>query len=118
MSMRADGLDDLIGDLTKASVAAKLGGQESAKRVGRKIEQTAKSLAPKGPRPHGEEDLAPSIHMTEEPDGAVEIGPSARHGGFVERGTYKDPPQPYMGPSSDRHAPEFVKDIERLGGDI
>ena len=34
-----------------------------------------------------------------------EVGPSAEYGAFVEYGTSRSGPQPYMGPAFARHAP-------------
>lgn len=46
-------------------------------------------------------------YETRELTGAVvgEIGPSASYGGYVEYGTSRMGPQPYMGPAFDRRAP-------------
>ncbi len=39
------------------------------------------------------------------------IGPTASYGGFVEYGTSRMAPQPYMGPAADRHVPLLVRAI-------
>lgn len=36
-----------------------------------------------------------------------EVGPTADYGDFVEGGTSRMAPQPYMGPATDRNAPGF-----------
>lgn len=36
-----------------------------------------------------------------------EVGPTAAYGEYVEDGTSRMSPQPYMGPAFDRRAPEF-----------
>lgn len=42
---------------------------------------------------------------------------SARHGGFVEFGTYKDSPQPYMGPAAEASRGRFPGGAARtIGG--
>lgn len=46
------------------------------------------------------------------------IGPAADYGAYVEYGTSRMGPQPYMGPALDQVAPGFIAAIERLGGDI
>lgn len=43
---------------------------------------------------------------------SADAGPTAPHGRHVEWGTYKDPPQPFMGPATDEHEHELD---ERLG---
>ena len=46
---------------------------------------------------------------------SVEIGPTANYGGFVEYGTSRMAPQPYMGPAADIHFPIFEQVIAQLG---
>lgn len=42
------------------------------------------------------------------------IGPEAHYGGYVEWGTSRHGPVPYMGPAMDRHVPEFTAALEQL----
>lgn len=54
-------------------------------------------------------------------DYSVEIGPTANYGVFVERGTSRMAPQPYLGPAADRHEGPFAQAMaqiaeEALGG--
>lgn len=54
-------------------------------------------------------------------DYSVEIGPTANYGVFVEQGTTRMAPQPFMGPAADRHEPLFQQAMaqiaeETLGG--
>jgi HK97 gp10 family phage protein len=44
------------------------------------------------------------------------IGPTAAYGDFVERGTSRMAPQPYMGPAADRNAPAFGDAIATIVG--
>jgi HK97 gp10 family phage protein len=46
----------------------------------------------------------------------AEIGPTANYGAFVEYGTARSGPQPYLRPAYDRHLPTFERAIERIGG--
>lgn len=46
---------------------------------------------------------------------AVEIGPTASYGVFVEQGTSRMAPQPFMGPAADLHAPAFEQAMAQLG---
>lgn len=49
-------------------------------------------------------------------DGAVgEVGPTANYGGFVELGTSRMGPQPYLRPASDAVEPSFTALLEKLG---
>ncbi|PZR55226.1 hypothetical protein DNL40_02325 [Xylanimonas oleitrophica] len=43
-----------------------------------------------------------------------EVGPTANYGLFVELGTSKMAPQPYMGPALDRNAPAFEQAMAQI----
>jgi HK97 gp10 family phage protein len=45
----------------------------------------------------------------------VEIGPTASYGVFLEQGTSRMAPQPFMGPAADRHTPGFEQAMAQLG---
>lgn len=49
---------------------------------------------------------------------AGETGPTAEYGHFVEEGTSRMAPQPYMSPAADRREPGFVKAMGQLAGDF
>lgn len=44
----------------------------------------------------------------------VEVGPSASYGAFVEYGTSRMAPRPFLGPASDAHVPRFEAAVEQL----
>nr|DAF00001.1 MAG TPA: putative tail component [Caudoviricetes sp.] len=46
------------------------------------------------------------------------IGPTAAYGIYLELGTRRMAPQPYMGPALDAVEPGFVAAMEQLGGDV
>ena len=46
------------------------------------------------------------------------IGPTVNYAPHVEHGTSRMPPQPFMGPAADRHAPEFYRAMGIIAGDI
>ena len=46
------------------------------------------------------------------------VGPTAHYGRYVEEGTSRMGPQPYMMPAADRHEPLFVAAIQSLGGQV
>jgi HK97 gp10 family phage protein len=48
----------------------------------------------------------------------AEIGPTVHYAGYVEEGTSRMQPQPYMRPAADRHEPGFVKAFEELGATL
>ena len=48
----------------------------------------------------------------------AEIGPTADYGEFLETGTRRMAPQPYMGPAADRHEPAFNEAMAQLGQEL
>jgi HK97 gp10 family phage protein len=48
----------------------------------------------------------------------AEIGPTAEYGAYVEYGTSRAGPQPYMTPSFDRRSSSLISAIEQAAGDI
>ena len=116
-TIRIEGLDDLVAGLRKEGALAKARGDAATAKVAERVRTTGQELAPKGSRPHEGEDLAPSIR-TDRRGSRFEVGPTARHGGFMEYGTYKDAPQPYMGPAVNKHEPELEQELSRLVGDL
>lgn len=46
---------------------------------------------------------------------SVDIGPTASYGVFLEQGTSRMAPQPFMGPAADRHTPGFEQAMAQLG---
>ena len=42
------------------------------------------------------------------------VGPSAHYGRYVEEGTSRMGPQPYMGPATDRNAALFVQAMDQI----
>lgn len=115
--MILEGFDETLADLTKATVTIGVRAEEKVDEVANKVEASAKDFAPKGSRDHEGTDLAPSIETTGEGP-FREVGPTARHGWFMENGTYKDAPQPYMGPALDKHDEELVSELGDVAGDI
>ena len=45
-----------------------------------------------------------------------EVGPEAHYGRYVEEGTSRMAPQPYLVPAGDRHLPGFEEAIEQAFG--
>ncbi|MEV6036031.1 HK97-gp10 family putative phage morphogenesis protein [Nonomuraea sp. NPDC052116] len=64
-------------------------------------------------------NLKNSIGVDFDSDGyGFEAGATANYGGFIEWGTSKMAPQPYLGPAFERTSEEFVKAIESIGGRV
>ena len=47
-----------------------------------------------------------------------EVGPTAAYGWFVENGTSRSGPQPYMGPAFDRRLPALEAALGQIAGDV
>lgn len=117
-----EGLDDinrLAADLR--GVADRVGpkAQVIVRKTAYDVERDAKAFAPVDTG-----NLRSSISHTDlrtvgqSGDLAVEIGPTANYGHFVELGTSRQAPQAYMGPALDRNAPGFIAAMEQLGAEI
>lgn len=48
----------------------------------------------------------------------AEIGPTASYGAYVEYGTSRMAPQPYMGPAFDRRAPDLERTLGQAVEDL
>lgn len=85
------------------------------KKTALDIERNAKAIAPvdtgnlKGSIGHSDLRTLSAANL------AVEVGPTANYGGFVELGTSTQAPQAYMGPSLDRHSGPFQQAMAQLG---
>lgn len=82
------------------------------------IEADAKTLAPVDTG-----NLENSISTTITGDGrtgtiTAEIGPTAEYGAFVEYGTSRMGPQPYMTPAAERHIPVLEQVLDHIGGEL
>jgi len=110
---RVEGLGDLIAGLKKESVLATARAESAIAKTAERIAASAREAAPVGETG----DLRDSIEVTAR--GLVrEVGPTVRYGGFVEFGTWKDEPQPYLFPAAEKHEPELEQELERLVGDL
>lgn len=64
-------------------------------------------------------NLKNSIGVDFDDDGlGFEAGPTASYGGYVELGTSKMAPQPYLLPSFAQASGQFVKAMESIGGRV
>ena len=110
--MQAVGLTDLIAGLAKEAASVEVLAAGAVAKTAQKIEATARSLAPEGPTGDLKRSIESSISKTR-----AEVGPTVRYGRFVEFGTHKDDPQPFMGPAADQHGEDLVKEIEPVIGE-
>lgn len=112
-------LIQLSADLTKA--AEKVGPQAQVV-VRKSIRDVQRIGQQKAPRDTG--FLASSISTSDlrytGSTGVIEAeaGPTANYGGFVENGTSRMAPQPYMAPALSAVEPGFIEAIAQLGGEM
>lgn len=82
---------------------------------GDQLAELQRSLCPVG-ETHRLED---SIWATVDPVNlSVEVGPYAFYGRFVELGTAKMGPQPFVGPSADEFEERWPAALSTLGGEV
>lgn len=96
---------ELAGAPGRAQVGALMHNRQTAGRV----EATAKSLVPV------ETGLLWGSITADVTGLTAEIGTDVPYAGFVEYGTSRMAPQPYMGPAGDRHEPDYVNGAADVG---
>lgn len=111
-SVSVTGLEAVIAAFTSAGVEAAAKAGIALAEATNKVSETAKSTAPR-------QTGALSGSITPSVSGTVgEVTAGIRYAGFVEYGTYKDAPQPYMGPALDAVAPSFIADMQSIAADV
>lgn len=112
MEFDASGLRTLAADLGKA-------GHDATRKAQLVVRKSALDLqtiaAERAPVDTGFLKASIGVDMAGGSLSAV-IGPSASYGRFVEEGTGRMAPQPYLGPALDAVTPGFVAAMESLGG--
>lgn len=104
-------VDRLIVDLGKAPATVTRKASQAIAKAAHDIEHDAKLLAPVDTG-----FLKNSISSTVE-ELSAEIGPTAEYGGYVEEGTSRQSPQPYLRPAFDRRKEGLVQALEQIIGD-
>lgn len=106
----------LSADIARAAATTGKRAQLVVRKTAIDIERSAKNMVPvdtgnlKGSIGHSDlRGVGRSGSL------GAEIGPTANYGAFVELGTSRMAPQPYMGPAADLHAPAFEQAMQQLG---
>lgn len=107
----------LSADLTAAGRQVGNKARAVVRKAAIDIERDAKALAPVDTG-----NLKSSIGHSDLRIGTTgslvaEIGPTANYGVFLENGTSRMPPQPFMGPAADRNTPSFEQAMAQLGAE-
>lgn len=110
----ASEIKHLGNDLQQIALTSGVAARAVVKKTARDITGTAKTLAPVDTgnlrASIGHSDLRLSARGVIE----AEIGPTADYGIWLEIGTSRMAPQPYMGPAAERHEPAFVAAMTQL----
>lgn len=110
--MIVTGLKEVLASFAKAAVTV---GPRSTEATGQAAERIANNARSRVPVRTGA--LRDSIEVTRA-DEAYEVGPTEFYGRFVEYGTWKDAPQPFMGPATDQELPAWLKLLGNIGTDL
>lgn len=107
-------LRGLSADMSSAGRRVGSGASKVIRSGAKRIERDARQAAPVDTG-----ELRGSIVTTFSGDGragvaSASIGPTARHGLFVEFGTSDTPAQPFLFPALDRHADDVTRDLAAL----
>lgn len=105
-------VNKLAVDLARAPATVRPKVSQAIRKTALDIEGDAKILAPVDTgalRSSIGSDIAPM---------SAEVGPTVEYGGFVEWGTSRMGPQPYMSPAFDRRVPGLVRAIEAAAEDV
>lgn len=102
----------LGADLGRAGAQATAKAHKVISKTAHQIEASAKTLAPVDTGA-----LKSSISTTQSGLSA-EIGPTVNYAAYVEEGTSRMGPQPYLGPATERHEGQFYAAMEQLAGEV
>jgi len=103
-------IKNLAADLGAASEKTQVRASLVVRKVATDIQAAGQKNAPVG------ETGALRSSITTSFDGplSAEIGPTVNYGAYVEFGTYKMSPRPYMGPAADQNEPLFESAMGKL----
>ena len=114
MEFDASELRTLAADLGKAGYGATRKAQQAVRKSAIDVQNIA---AERAPVDTGFLKASIGVDMAGDSLSAV-IGPSASYGRWVEEGTSRMAPQPYMSPALNAVTPGFVAAMESLGGEM
>ena len=110
-----------FSDLLKLSADLGKASYEVTRRAQVVVRKTAADIEASGKRNAAVDTgfMRGSISTTISNGGlSAEIGPTASYSAYVEFGTRRMRPQPFMRPAADQHFPEFTEAAARLSQDL
>lgn len=112
-------MNEVTADLEADQGAVGAKGAALIRKYALQVEGTAKLLCPVDTG-HLKSTIGPPDIQGDGRFGSITatITASAHYAGYVEWGTRYMAPQAFMGPALDRHAPEFVEAVSRLGNPL
>lgn len=120
MTVRAEGLDSLVGDLTAAPARAQLAARGIIDREAKTTQDDARSFAPSGPHlPSYADSITYDIRHVGAGVIEAEIGPDkglpqGALGNLVEYGSVNNAPQSHLGPALDLAGPRLERSFRDL----
>lgn len=110
MGFDYSGLREMQADLGRLSARAIPVASAAVAKTALDIEATAKMYAPV--------DTGALMGSISSDVNALsaEIGPTVEYGAYVEEGTSRMAPQPYMGPAADQHIPDLERAFDAIAG--
>lgn len=99
----------LADDLRQAADTMPGKAQAVVSKVGHDMQATAQAIVPVDTG-----HLKSSISLDVVGLG-FDLGPTAEYGGYVELGTSRMNPEPYLGPAYDQHLPNLEQALGQLG---
>jgi HK97 gp10 family phage protein len=115
--------EDALAELRNIEIALDTTGPYKAAKVDKLVISTAHLVEAGGKRrapvDTGAMRSSIGVDITRHGEGPgwgteAEIGPTVSYAPFVEEGTERQPPQPFMGPALDEVEPAFVAALESL----
>jgi HK97 gp10 family phage protein len=110
--MIVTGLTELLAGFLGEIATVDGHASDSLDETGEAIKTTARALVPKLTGA-----TAASIEVTGSGK-TREVGPTTPWAPFVEYGTWKDAPQPFMGPAAEEHEADLAKFLEDRVGEL
>lgn len=109
ITIRLIGVDRVAADMGRVSAVVRDGAARVLAATAARVVADAQATAPVDTG-----NLRNSIGAS--PDGELRwvIGPTANYGIYVELGTSRMRPQPYLAPAADRNTPGFVTAMQQV----
>lgn len=106
----------LSGNLGNLSANAARMAAVAVRKTAKDIEGTAKNLAPVDTGNLRSSIKTSDLRSTSASSPEAEISASAEYAVYVELGTSRMAPQPFMGPAATAHEPSFLQAMGQIAG--